>query len=199
MWRPRNLAQWSWLNPQRITPVFAVPHTLVVALSGRNSSVLKNTVLKNMELISFQDFSKLRIRDFFPEGTHLFLDETGSTECAIGPAATEGLAFTYFAWRSDESRMTADVALDFREECPPEIGQRILDAIKLPLRRGMSLAAAQRLLGQPEYLDLSADGQGVVRFVCGEKCPYFVACDFIKDEGLTGIVVFRRDYWHPPE
>jgi hypothetical protein len=87
-----------------------------------------------MELISFQDFGELRIRDFFPEGSQLFLDETGSTTCAIGYAATEGLAFTYFAWRANEPRKTAEIALDFREECPHEVGRRILDAIRLPLR-----------------------------------------------------------------
>jgi hypothetical protein len=152
-----------------------------------------------MELISFQDFGELRIRDFFPEGSQLFLDETGSTTCAIGYAATEGLAFTYFAWRANEPRKTAEIALDFREECPHEVGRRILDAIRLPLSPGISLGEAQRVLGQPEYTDLTAEGQGVVRFVCGESCLYFVACVFVKDEGLTGINVFRKDYLQPPE
>jgi len=151
-----------------------------------------------MELITFEEFSKLRIREFFPEGTRMFLHEEGFTECAIGPAATEGFAFTYFAWRADEPRMTTEVALDF-SECPSDIGQRILNAIKLPLQPGMPLAEAQSLLGNPDYSDLSAEGQGVVRFVCGEKHPYFVTCSFTKAEGLTGVVIFRKDYWHPPE
>jgi hypothetical protein len=48
-----------------------------------------------VELIPYQDFGELRIREFFPDDAQFFLDDTGSTECAFGPAATEGLAFTY--------------------------------------------------------------------------------------------------------
>lgn len=152
-----------------------------------------------MELISFQEFGKLRIRDFFPEGSQLFLDESASTECAIGRSATEGFAFTYFAWRPNEPRMTAEVALDFREECPPEIGIKILEAIKLPLKPGMPLREVQQLLGQPEFSNLSAEGEGFVRFVCGETWPYYVGCNVTNRSGVTGVIVFRKDYWQSPE
>jgi len=152
-----------------------------------------------MELISYQDFSKLKIRDFFPVGTQLFLDETGSTECAIGPAATEGLTFTYFAWRSDEPHATAEIALDFREECPPVVGMKILEAIKLPIAPGMSLTDLERVLGNPEFSNLSGEGQGFVRFLCGNEWPYFVGCDVIPGQGVIGVIIFRKDYWQPPE
>jgi len=186
------------IKPGQAHLASAVLHTPEVLLFGSNSTV-KNTDLRNMELVSFQDFSKLSIRDYFPEGVRLFLDESGSTECAIGPAATEGLAFTYFAWRPDEPRMTAEVALDFREECPPEVGKRILETIKLPVRAGMSLPEVQQLLGQPEFSNLSAEGEGFVRFVCGEMWPYYVGCNVTKNQGVTGVIIFRKDYWQPPE
>lgn len=147
-----------------------------------------------MELIPYQQFGKLRISHFYPKGTQLFLDESDSTECAIGRAATEGLAFTYFAWRANEPGMTAEVALDFRQECPPEAGIRILEAIRLPLRPGMSLHEIQQILGSPEVAQLSSEEQGFVRFVCGERWPYFVGCHLKKGQGMTGIIIFRKDY-----
>jgi hypothetical protein len=107
----------------------------------------------------------------------------------------KGMAFTYFAWRPDEPRRTAEIALDFREECPTEIGQKILDCIRLPLKPGLSLEAVCQILGEPELSDLSHDGEGFVRFVCGEKCPYFIGCTITHKDGLMGVVVFRRDYW----
>jgi hypothetical protein len=150
-----------------------------------------------MELISYDEFGKLRLRDFFPAGTRIFLDEWGSTECAIGPAATEGMAFTYFAWRPEDGQKTAEISLDFREECPAEVGRKILDTIKVPLRPGMHLREIERVFGRPEFSMLSEQGEGVVRFICGEIWPYYVACNVTKDAGLTGIDVFRKDYWDP--
>ncbi len=146
-----------------------------------------------MELIPYQQFGRLRIRPFFPESTRLFLDEDASTECAIGLAVTEGLAFTYCAWRPDEPGVTAELALDFREECPAEIGLKILEAIRLPLRPGMSLDEIQAILGPPEFSELSSGEQGFARFVCGGQWPYFVGCYLTRGKGMTAIVVFRKD------
>ena len=147
-----------------------------------------------MELLTYQEFGKLKIRHFFPEGTHLFFDPAGSTECAIGRAASEGLAGTYFAWRESEPGTTAEVALDFGHECPPDVGNRILQAINLPLRAGISLAETKELFGQPEFTKLTGEDQGFVRFVCGEPWPYYLGCRFMMRLGITGIIIFRKDY-----
>lgn len=151
-----------------------------------------------MELISYQEFGRLRIRDFFPEDAQLSLDETGATECAIGPAATEGLAFTYFAWLPEEPRMTAEISLDFREECPSEAGKLILEKIKLPVSPGMSLCEVLKILGEPDFSSLSSEMEGFVRFACGKTWPYFVGCTVSKKQGVIGVIVFRRDYWQEP-
>jgi hypothetical protein len=112
-----------------------------------------------MEPISYDEFGKLRIKDYFPRGTRLFFDDSASTECAIGLACTEGMAFTYFAWRPEEPRKIAEVALDFREECPSSVATLVFESIRMPLAAGMSLAELERLLGVPEFSDLNEDGE----------------------------------------
>ena len=164
---------------------------MLVGLPYGNNYSVKN-MPRDMELLSYEQFGKLRIRDFFPKNVEFFLDEVGSTECAIGPACSEGFAFTYFAWIG-EGKMISEIALDFREECPKEIGQNILDTVKLPLQPNISLPLIKRKLGQPEFADLSSNDEGFARFICGKKWPYYVGCHVRKQEGLIAIVIFRKD------
>ena len=151
-----------------------------------------------MDLIPYDEFSKLRIKDFYPKGTEMSYEDTGF-ECVLGLAGQEGFPFTYFAWPEDRPGETAQISLDFRNECnecPPDISEKILSAIRLPLAPGMTKEQIVQILGEPLRVFPYADNAGsCIDFLCGDssESQYEVQCDVHPDLGLIGVRVVRED------
>jgi hypothetical protein len=149
-------------------------------------------------LISYEEFGRLRLRDFYPEGVRLSYSDDGF-ECRLGPSGFEGFTTTYFAWPEAKSLEIGEISLDLREEyqneLPPEVGARILASLKLPLRRGMTEGEVITVLGHPERIDRGAPEFPALFFRCpGDSgAAYRVECNFQATRGLTGVGIVRDD------
>src|SRR6185503_1835736 len=112
---------------------------------------IDNSTMKGMmiEMISYEDFGRLRFLDFFPQNDSYVKDTVGGSRCGIGFACVEGYAFTYFAQPITYPSETAEIALDFTDDCPEREGNEILYRIGLRIRKGMSLEEVVALVGNP--------------------------------------------------
>jgi hypothetical protein len=137
--------------------------------------------------MSYDEFGRLRFLQFFPNTDLYSGDEEGGLECGIGIACSEGYGQTYFA-RPQESKQTAEICLDFDNDCPEAEGHALLDQLGLKLRRGMSGAKIKELLGTPED-----DDPRWLCFIVGSRWPYNVGCLVDGDKGLCRIGICRKD------
>jgi hypothetical protein len=137
--------------------------------------------------MSYDEFGKLRFLDFFPNTDLYHKDDVGGLECGIGIACSEGYGPTFFA-RPQRSRQTAEIGLDFDDDCPEMEGHALLDRLGLNLRCGMPGQQIKDLLGTPE-----SDQPRWLRFVVGSKWPYYVGCLVDDAKGLCRVWICRKD------
>lgn len=158
----------------------------MAAAAHRECSADKHA-MKRLHEMSYDEFGKLRFLDFFPKTDLYADDEEGGLESAIGIACSEGYGQTYFA-RPQRSSHTAEMALDFDNECPEPEGHALLDDLGLKLRRGMSGSEVKAALGVPQE-----DDPRWMVFVLGERWPYYVGCLVDGARGLCRVWICRKD------
>ena len=149
-----------------------------------------STVKVTINMISYEGFGKLRFLDFFPQNSGYAKDPVGGSRCAIGFACVEGYGFTYFSQPMSNSSETAEIALDFTEDCPEREGNEVLCRIGLGVRKGISLEEVIALIGNPMKSDVHPLWP---RFLIGGEWRYYVSCEFIPESGLASLIVARQD------
>jgi hypothetical protein len=136
--------------------------------------------------MTYEEFGKLRFLDFFPKTDAYQEDHEGGMETGIGVACIEGHSDTMFTSPVDSDWQTAEMILEF-SDCPEAQGHALLQALGLPIRRGMSVEQVRESLGVPEV-----DSPQWLRFVVGESHPYYVGC-LITESGLHRVWIGRKD------
>jgi len=144
----------------------------------------------SINMISYEDFGKLRFLDFFPQNSGYAKDTVGGSRCAIGFACVEGYAFTYFSQPMSNPSETAEIALDFTDDCPEREGNEVLCRIGLGIRKGLSLEEVIALIGNPMESDTHPLWP---RFLIGGEWRYYVSCEFTTESGLASLIVARKD------
>lgn len=148
-------------------------------------------------MVSYSEFSKLRLRDFYPEGEALFREDRGF-ECALGFSGYEGDVATYFAWPVNRPDMVGEMFLSFRDglkECPEALALEIMKAIKLSLHPRMPREDVLAVLGVPYHTEDCPQDVTAFDFdrVGEEGAKYKVRCYLHAVSGLVGLQVVRRD------
>jgi hypothetical protein len=139
--------------------------------------------------MSYEDFGKLRFLDFFPPKDSYFNDDVGGTTCGIGLGAVDGYGFTGFASPVGQIGKTAEISLNFIKDCPESEGNAFLRHLGLRLRRGMSLAEIESLLGKPT----DTENENSRQYVLGSKWPYCLGLGIDEDHGLQKVWICRKD------
>lgn len=147
-----------------------------------------------MELISYEEFSRLNLNAFFMPTEIRNIGP--SVECALGFGGGQSYGSTALFWPDDFPGLVGELQLDMRiGECPLPIASKILLAIQLPLLPGDSQEKILIALGQPEYRENEFGDEIFYRFIVGKQYPYVVGCHFSKSDELNGLMVVRRDMW----
>jgi len=144
-----------------------------------------------MDLIDYEKFGHLRFLDFFPQTDHYFCDDVGGVVCCIGSACVEGYAQTAFAWPVDGPKITSELVLDFKKDCPAPNGHAVLEDIGLPIKQGMNSTEVLSMLGS---LDPSAKPHPrFFRFIVGADDKYYLFCVFDELLQLVRVGIARKD------
>jgi len=146
-----------------------------------------------MELIPYDEFRRLRLKQFCPPGTEI--DDLGEDSEYMGRTWTgEGIKGVDFLWqRKNTASSLACIILALQPKfCPPEVEQAILATIRLPLKRGMTLTEVKQLLGKPAVQNSGKDWD-TVEFRCGRKSKYMILTDFGSTAGLRNLHINRWD------
>ena len=142
-----------------------------------------------MELINYNEFAKLRLHQFEPSAERWEACEDDSADLEFMDSLwfdQDSVPSVEFLRHQDEPDRVGAICLNLNCE-PPELATRILAAIRLPLRRGMSLEELTKLLGP------SHESVGGYDFMCGVTDPYLVRCGLHPDGRLNIVEIIRKD------
>lgn len=141
--------------------------------------------MTNLRNMSYEEFARLRFLDWFPRTAAYEEDDIGGIDYGTGYAGKEGYTSTLFVRQRNE---TTAILLELGDDCPETEGNALLDLLGLNLRKGMSYEQVLALLGNPER-----DRRQFVRFVIGDKWPYYVGCSIDDRQGLFRVWIARKD------
>jgi len=143
-----------------------------------------------MHLISYDQFGKLRLRDFVPEGT--IIGEAVDWEWEGSLWYNEGIGFTSFSRHVSTPDQTGGLEILF-EEMPADSVQSLLSAIGLPLRPGMNAAEVLSVMGTPTETNRYVADRCSSDFSVGDPERYIVGCTVHSTQGLIFLTVVRPD------
>lgn len=139
-----------------------------------------------IDLISHDDFGRLRLRDFVPRPREIAVLEEWEFEDDLWIG--EALGFTEFLRLDEDPAVLRAVSLHL-EALPDDVAARMLEALRLPLRRGMDEAEGVARLGAPREVLNLGPGRRSYAFLCGMGDLYDVACTVEEGLGITHVVM----------
>jgi hypothetical protein len=144
-----------------------------------------------MELIPYNVFAKLRMKQFVPTGTEVF--ESDGWEWMGGIWINEGIpGFTSISRHEDTPDEAGGLEVDFRDLSPTEIAA-VFEALHLPLQPGMTSDQLRSVLGVPDQTDSIYGDRRSHSFTIGADYPYLVSTTVHDAEGLIYVTVVRKD------
>jgi hypothetical protein len=141
--------------------------------------------MTNLRNTPYDEFGRLRFLDYFPRTSAYEEDDIGGIDYGTGYAGKEGYAFTLFARQRSE---TTAILLELADDCPEFEGHAFLDSLGMNLRKGMNYAGVLAVVGPPQH-----ERRCFVRFVVGDKWPYYVGCHIDDQNGLVRVWIGRKD------
>jgi hypothetical protein len=143
-----------------------------------------------MELISYEEFGRLRMKQFVPRDAEVI--EADACEWMGGFWINEGIGLTSMSRHEDTPSETGGLEVDF-SELPESAVAAIFDAIHLPLRPGMTLEEVRSVLGAPEQTHVFVADRKSYDFTVGSQYMYHVSATVHDANGLIDVVVIRKD------
>jgi hypothetical protein len=144
-----------------------------------------------MDLISYQEFARLRAAQFLPDGTPVYQND--GYEWMGGFWINEGIrGFTSVSRHEDMPDEAGGLEIDF-SDLPQSAILSMLDTIHLPLRPGMTLQEVQSFLGEPEHTDVFVADRKSYDFTVGSRFAYHVSTTIHEKDGLIHVAVIRKD------
>jgi hypothetical protein len=140
--------------------------------------------------MNYREFGNLRFLDFFPKTAAYWEDHEGGVETGIGVVCVEGYQDTIFTSPSDGRWQTAEMILELGGDCPEAEGHALLDRLGLGLRKSMTAAQIEAVLGRP--VKDTTDCNRLMRFMLGDKHPYYISCLIVEDR-LWRVYIGRKD------
>jgi len=147
-----------------------------------------------MTLISYSDLARLRLRHFVGGQQEVWVEESGMIGI-VGLGGFERCGETAFGWKQGEPYHIAGVTVDLGPAAflPDDVGKRIIEKLRLPLRKGMTAAELIQIFGSPE-IDQCTGPRRFLRFICGDGDRYLLGCRVDQLHGLVHFFLARKDY-----
>jgi hypothetical protein len=161
-----------------------------------------------VELISYEQFGKMRLSKLFPNLTVVndpndpsagrrftfeVIVEKDYWEFMDEIWVGEAIGFNEWLRLKKEPEILRSISLDF-STFPESVLKTVLNQLGLPLRNGMNFKQISELLGKPHKTFEFTKDRKSFEFICGEKDKYIIDCTIHGDQGLIYLVVLRQDY-----
>jgi hypothetical protein len=153
-----------------------------------------------MELLAYDEFSALRLRQFIPPGA-----KTGWYSCdrkLWRCAEHETFAsYTVFCFADEAHTSVSGIVSALEDDWPLDAANALLSALHLPLDMTATVEELVAKLGKPEYQATKPTAQGLLffRFVVGSRWPYLLGLHVRPSGGLARIFIGRKDMLVPGE
>jgi hypothetical protein len=145
-----------------------------------------------MDLIPYDDFAALRLRDFVPDPSEVH--GMGGTEFLGRTWVGEGIGhFTGLLCLQEEPERLRSISLDLAA-LPADVTRAVLHAIRLPLEIGMDHAALTSILGEPRETHVFTSDRTTYEYLCGDGDKYQISCTVHHRDGLIYLVVNTDDW-----
>jgi len=132
-------------------------------------------------LISYKRFGELRLADFLPaKRIRLVEDWEFEGRVWVGEAA----GFSEWLRLSDDPEVLRALTIDF-ETFPVRTAARVLAEVGLTVRKGMTLAKLEAVLGSIRESSRFAADRETYEFRTKGRQPYEVSCTVLDEGGLT--------------
>ena len=136
-------------------------------------------------MITHQAFKKLRLNQFFPDIAVVALENWEFMD-----QLWVGEAIGFSEWLCFEERPTELGLLALDLNGLPDAGCRaVLQALDLPLAKGMSIAEIETVLGQADRTNQFVPDRKSYDFLVTNGEPYHISCTVLNDGGLSYLVV----------
>ena len=139
-----------------------------------------------MELISHQEFGKLRLAQFVTDPGEMATLE--NWEYMERVWVGEAIGFTQWLRYEEDPEILGSLSLDLIE-LPDEISQSVFRVLALPLRQGMSYEEIVHLFGKPNCTYTFVKDRKTYEFARGVKWKYLIDCTIHEDIGLLYVTV----------
>lgn len=142
-----------------------------------------------MELITHQQFGRLRLTDFAPATAEIF--ELEDWEYLDQMWIGEAIGFTEWLRPVEKPDVLGALSLDL-SDLPAEMSEKVFSALQLPLSRGMTYNQVVSVLGEPIQSHQFTSGQTSYDFRCGSNWQYEIGCTIRDENGLSYVTVVAR-------
>lgn len=132
-------------------------------------------------MIGYERFAKLRLKQFLPAAR---LTRLRDWEYEDRTWVGEADGFSEWLRLADDAEHLRSLALDFTR-FPPRAARRVLAALDLPLRDGMTVTELASVLGRPRKTLRFVPDRRSYEFMTGGKEPFRISCTVLAQGGLT--------------
>ncbi|MFY0697037.1 MAG: hypothetical protein JXR11_04245 [Balneola sp.] len=143
-----------------------------------------------MELISHLNFGNLRLKNFISQNSQIesLTDWEFMGDYWIG----EALGFNEWLRLEVKPEETRSISVNLDDFDLDELS-KIFDALKVPLRPGMTFDEIKKILGAPLNTESFAGDRKSYEFIVGNKDEYYVSCTVVDKEGFTYFVMMNHE------
>jgi hypothetical protein len=147
-----------------------------------------------MKLIPYDEFSRLRMTDFWPAEVNV--SPVQGFSCRVGYGDGDSCGYSYFLKDRNRRNEVAEIRLEWLGPEEPLKGSdvRLFAHLGLPLAAGMTEEQVRLQLGEPiERNQVALDEAAHLVFLCGESWLYYVFCMVWPGQGLRAVHIVRKD------
>jgi hypothetical protein len=141
-----------------------------------------------MNLPTYEEFGKIRLRDFVGRGVRSLKNWEYEEELWLG----EACGFTEVLRLTRDSAVVRSVSVDLGDLAVRQ-HVALLDALGLPLRRGMELKQVTDVLGDPRLAMSFVKDRTTHEFRIGRRWRYRVACTLLHKGGLIYVTMMSSE------
>ena len=138
-------------------------------------------------MISHEEFGRLRLTGFL-EPEHVSPLEDWRYEDADWVGDAHG--FSEWLRLAEHAEVTGSIALDF-SSLPAEAATKVMVAIELPVRPGMTFSEITEVLGEPTETMAFVKDRKTYGCTTGDVDTFIVSCTVLDSGGLSYLTIMR--------